>query len=144
MKDNGVDVTIWTAVETATAIIAASMPVLRVFFKEAVSSYYSRPSDVPLSRVNKSNNVRSGNRVSINAIHGDKQGAWTSLGPQADNASDTSISRDGAQTRENAGKNGILQTNTVAVDFDGRSDIESQKERERAEGFDFEMKERKV
>lgn len=36
---NGKDVTIWTAVETAVAIIGASIPVLRVFFREKVSSY---------------------------------------------------------------------------------------------------------
>jgi hypothetical protein len=38
---NGKDVIIWTVVETATAIIAASIPILRVFFKEAVSSYHN-------------------------------------------------------------------------------------------------------
>ncbi|PSN68609.1 hypothetical protein BS50DRAFT_599165 [Corynespora cassiicola Philippines] len=52
---NGKDVTIWTAVETATAIIAASIPVLRVFFKEAVSSmhYNFTPKDVPLPSMNR-------------------------------------------------------------------------------------------
>ncbi|OLN88281.1 hypothetical protein CCHL11_00260 [Colletotrichum chlorophyti] len=35
---NGKDVTIWTAVETATAIIASSIPVLRVFVKEKAST----------------------------------------------------------------------------------------------------------
>ncbi|KAH9902037.1 hypothetical protein F4778DRAFT_781283 [Xylariomycetidae sp. FL2044] len=35
---NGVDVTIWTAVETATAIIGASLPVLRVFLKIKVAA----------------------------------------------------------------------------------------------------------
>ncbi|CAI6333752.1 unnamed protein product [Periconia digitata] len=36
---NGKDVMIWTAAETATAIIGASIPVLRVFFKETISSH---------------------------------------------------------------------------------------------------------
>lgn len=36
---NGKDVTIWTAVETAVAIIGASLPVLRVLVREKVSSY---------------------------------------------------------------------------------------------------------
>ncbi|KZL75547.1 hypothetical protein CT0861_05903 [Colletotrichum tofieldiae] len=35
---NGKDVTIWTAVETATAIIGSSIPVLRVFIKEKAST----------------------------------------------------------------------------------------------------------
>ena len=35
---NGMDVTIWTAVETATAIVASSIPVLRVFFREKAST----------------------------------------------------------------------------------------------------------
>ncbi|KAF6803662.1 hypothetical protein CSOJ01_10738 [Colletotrichum sojae] len=35
---NGKDVTIWTAVETATAIVAGSIPVLRVFFREKAST----------------------------------------------------------------------------------------------------------
>ncbi|PVH98255.1 hypothetical protein DM02DRAFT_483808, partial [Periconia macrospinosa] len=39
---NGKDVIIWTAVETATAIVGASIPVLRVFFKETISSSHSR------------------------------------------------------------------------------------------------------
>ncbi|OBR15185.1 Integral membrane family protein [Colletotrichum higginsianum IMI 349063] len=35
---NGKDVTIWTAVETATAIVGSSIPVLRVFIKEKAST----------------------------------------------------------------------------------------------------------
>lgn len=38
---NGKDVTIWTAVETATAIVAGSIPVLRVFFREKASTHGS-------------------------------------------------------------------------------------------------------
>lgn len=37
-KVNGKDVTIWTAVETATAIVGSSIPVLRVFIKEKAST----------------------------------------------------------------------------------------------------------
>ncbi|KAF1851398.1 uncharacterized protein K460DRAFT_362145 [Cucurbitaria berberidis CBS 394.84] len=46
---NGKDVTIWTSVETATAIIGASIPVLRVFFREKrpPRSKQGKPKKVP-------------------------------------------------------------------------------------------------
>ncbi|TDZ18289.1 hypothetical protein Cob_v008990 [Colletotrichum orbiculare MAFF 240422] len=44
---NGKDVTIWTAVETTTAIVASSIPVLRVFVREKASTrgYNNNRSD---------------------------------------------------------------------------------------------------
>lgn len=42
--DNGKDVMIWTAVEIAAAIIAGSIPILRVFFKETISSHSNSQS----------------------------------------------------------------------------------------------------
>jgi hypothetical protein len=49
------DVTIWTATETATAIVGASIPVLRVLFKDSLSTrgynIASRDGDVPLTTV---------------------------------------------------------------------------------------------
>ncbi|KAF3805819.1 hypothetical protein GCG54_00005185 [Colletotrichum gloeosporioides] len=55
---NGMDVTIWTAVETATAIVASSIPVLRVFFREKASTL----------GYEKSNNENS-NDVVLNTYH---------------------------------------------------------------------------
>lgn len=75
---HGKDVTIWTAVETAAAIIAASIPVLRVFFKEAVTSYQnSRSRGTALSKLNRSQLSKHTATVSVM----DKQGGWTTLGP---------------------------------------------------------------
>ncbi|KAF2637743.1 hypothetical protein P280DRAFT_95766 [Massarina eburnea CBS 473.64] len=68
---NGKDVTIWTAVETATAIVGASIPVLRVFFKNTLDSYFSAhthtdstksstpPPSLPLSSVQSRRSRRS-------------------------------------------------------------------------------------
>jgi hypothetical protein len=87
---NGKNLVIWTAVETATAIIAASIPVLRVFFREKASSMgtsrgRSQQQDtnksVPLSRL--TNNERSRHSVSVSVMGSskDKEGAWTRIEP---------------------------------------------------------------
>lgn len=94
---NGKDVTIWTAVETATAIIAASIPVLRVFFKEKVSSFSNSRgksttntgnrnsrSGVPLSVMNRSQ--RSSHTQTT--MGKNKEGGWTSLEPIEDGSQD--------------------------------------------------------
>ena len=52
-KDNGKDVTIWTAAETAIAITAASIPQLRVFFKDYTRSSSEDPTLNPINNPNK-------------------------------------------------------------------------------------------
>ncbi|KAL4416996.1 hypothetical protein CABS03_00347 [Colletotrichum abscissum] len=57
---NGKDVTIWTAVETATAIIGSSIPVLRVFIKEKASTLgYD-------NKVNHDDSNENSNNVELN------------------------------------------------------------------------------
>jgi hypothetical protein len=129
---HGKDVTIWTVVETATAIIAASIPVLRVFFKDAVSSYSrsrgksnnrSHSGSVPLSRLSRSHH--SNNTTTIQSLGKGRDGGWTSLDPiedgTEDGASQRGILRDEEQGSEKSGvraemeHKGIMQTNTVEV-----------------------------
>lgn len=142
----GKDVTIWTVVETATAIIAASIPVLRVFFKEvSTRRYYSRGAhshdrsrkSVRLSRLNNRSHTSS-HTVTVQAMGGssDKNAGWTTLEPiedgSGDGASQRSILRDEEQGLSSATTTmmsdagviihedvGILQTNTVTVTVTG-------------------------
>ncbi|KAL6706705.1 hypothetical protein ACN47E_005247 [Coniothyrium glycines] len=150
---DGKDVSIWTVVETATAIIAASIPILRVFFKEAVSSYASSrgggggaaaqshtrsAKTIHLSRLNRSQT--SSHTATVQAIGKDKNGGWTTLEPadedgSGDGASQRGILRDeekGLDRRDRGGvvvheEAGILQTNTVTVTVG--SDAERPKDR---------------
>jgi hypothetical protein len=124
---NGKDVIIWTVVETATAIIAASIPVLRVFFKEAVSSYNNtngqsrtRPgtSNVPLSSLSRSRH---------STIPRGKEGGWATLEPIEDTVEDGEsqrrILRDEEHGLEKGGvleHGGIMQTSTITVRVDER------------------------
>ncbi|KAF2795558.1 hypothetical protein K505DRAFT_239645 [Melanomma pulvis-pyrius CBS 109.77] len=58
---NGKDVTIWTSVETATAITGASIPVLRVFFKEKRSTHVTQDrrndESVPQAQVKRPRSI---------------------------------------------------------------------------------------
>ncbi|KAH7386900.1 hypothetical protein DE146DRAFT_186479 [Phaeosphaeria sp. MPI-PUGE-AT-0046c] len=138
----GKDVTIWTVVETATAIVAASIPVLRVFFKDKVSSYnkshsrshrHSTTNNVPLSRLTRSR--RSSHTVMVQSISKPRDGGWASLDAiedgVEDGASQRSILRDVECGSEKGGirvaeieHKGIMQTSTVTVtsDVDERSE----------------------
>jgi hypothetical protein len=129
---NGKDVTIWTAVETATAIIAASIPVLRVFFKEAVSSFSnsygpsqcrSRTKPVPLSTLNRSRNSKS--------FRKGKDGGWTTIDDsREEGASQIGILQDeGGLLRDEeqalgsggvvvAEHEGIMKTDTITITVD--------------------------
>ncbi|KAH7390530.1 hypothetical protein BKA66DRAFT_459120 [Pyrenochaeta sp. MPI-SDFR-AT-0127] len=139
---NGIDVTIWTVVETATAIIAASIPVLRVFFKEAVSSYSNsrgRSNNQSGKTVPPSHQSRSqrSSHPRMSTFHGKGRGedsGWTTFELMEDDgrdcASQRSILRDEEQGtgRDSAGivivEDGlILQTNTftLTVEDDGIS-----------------------
>jgi hypothetical protein len=128
-------VTIWTVVETATAIVAASIPVLRVFFKEAASSYNhshgksnnkSNAKTVPLSNISRSH--RSNHTTTIQSISKGREGGWTSLDAIEDGIEDASsqrsILRDEEQGSQKGGPQvvvehlGIMQTNTVTVTSD--------------------------
>ncbi|KAF2624047.1 hypothetical protein BU25DRAFT_442273 [Macroventuria anomochaeta] len=109
---NGRDVTIWTAVETAVAIIGASIPVLRVFFREKVSSYStSRGRSMAPSTLRHIPTTTATARCSIalNAMgpNKDKEGVWTRIG--------TIDERSGDARR-------IWQTTTVTVEDGERED----------------------
>ena len=126
---HGKDITIWTVVETATAIIAASIPVLRVFFKEAVSSYNqsnsksnggrSNARTVPLSNLSRSHTA------TIQSMGKGREGGWTTLEPVEDSIEDASSQRSILRDEEHGMEKsipriviehcGIMQTNTVSV-----------------------------
>jgi len=110
-------------VETATAIVAASIPVLRAFFKEAVSSFgpsrsRSNSKPVPLSKLNRSHTTTS------RSVGRGKESGWTTI---EDGASQRGVLQDEGgllRVEEQAlGKDGtiivehdgILQTNTITV-----------------------------
>ncbi|KAI8940708.1 hypothetical protein NX059_001974 [Plenodomus lindquistii] len=134
---NGKDVTIWTVVETATAIIAASIPVLRVFFKEKVSSYTgsrgkSSRNSIPLSSLPQHSQQSSYHTATVQAMGPSKDGGWVAMDPVedgSDGASQRSILRheEDGLGRGNAGlvgheDEGILQTNTVTVTVEDERD----------------------
>jgi hypothetical protein len=117
---NGKDVVIWTFVETATAIIAASIPILRVFFKDTVTSHsnsrtksnkHSTVGSVPLSRLSRS---RRSAHVSTM-----QEGGWTTLDPIEDGIEEGSSQKSILKDEEK----GIVQTNTISItsDVDSRS-----------------------
>lgn len=138
----GKDVTIWTVVETATAIVAASIPVLRVFFKDKVSSYnkshsrsnaHSNTDNVPLSRLTRSR--RSSHAPTIHNSGKPRGSGWTGLDAIDDGVEDSASQRsilrdvecgssekDGIRVEEVEHK-GIMQTSTITVtsDIDERS-----------------------
>ncbi|KAF2194095.1 hypothetical protein K469DRAFT_727512 [Zopfia rhizophila CBS 207.26] len=119
---NGKDVIIWTAVETATTIVGASIPVLRVFFKDVVSSLESILQSLEKRDFPNFAKIagRLGNGTWVEARGGEEAGSWIQLDPREDTASDKSILRgDGMQT-PNPGKSGILQTSTVVTDYEER------------------------
>ncbi|KAF2999326.1 hypothetical protein E8E13_005221 [Curvularia kusanoi] len=88
---NGKDVVIWTAVETAVAIIGASIPVLRVFFREKVSSYSGSRGRSNGGRSNAPSTLKHINTsvaasaarasIALNAMGPTKDGAWTRIEP---------------------------------------------------------------
>lgn len=127
---NGKELTIWTAVETATAIIAASIPILRVFFKETISSYsrsHTRTNkSVPLSRLNQSQH--SATTTTVHAMGKGKEGYWTVIEENGDDSSQRGILDDeelGRVHRMTAYEDDhIMQTNTVTVtiESDAQSD----------------------
>ncbi|KAF2854266.1 hypothetical protein T440DRAFT_271686 [Plenodomus tracheiphilus IPT5] len=133
---NGKDVTIWTVVETATAIIGASIPVLRVFFIETMSSYsgsrgrsgsHSNKTSIPVPWQLQRSPHSGSHTATVQAMGRDKDRGWVSMSMEqiedrSDDASQRSILRheedglgrgdSGAVVHED---DGILQTNTVTV-----------------------------
>lgn len=120
------ELTVWTVTETTSAIIAASIPVLRVFLRDKVSSRRygssknqsyaafdshtrSRTGAIRLSSIRKS--------TAVLGSHPGKCNSATWVEALGDDDSGKSILR---SERSNVGL-GILQTNTVIVDFDKRS-----------------------
>jgi hypothetical protein len=126
-------------VETATAIIAASIPILRVFFKEKVNSYSrshtqtNKSTSLPLSRINRSQTT-----TTVQAGGGDKDFEWLSLGEGADGSSQRGILDDEENSirRDDAGlvvrgDEGIKRTDTVTVvvESDGKEETDYNKAR---------------
>jgi hypothetical protein len=132
---NGKDVVISTVVETATAIIAASIPILRVFFKDAVRSYnkshgksYNHSNaTVPLSHLSHSH--PHNHTATILSLGKDKESGWTTLEPieDGDGASQRGMLRyeEGRLMSPGLaiGSPGILQTSsfTITIDEDRKS-----------------------
>jgi hypothetical protein len=132
---DGKDVTIWTVVETATAIIAASIPVLRVFFKDKVNSYsrsngksgsVSNARSIPLSHLSHSH--PHSHSATVHSIGKGKDGGWTTLEPIEDGIDDGASQRRILRTEEDGpaptvGSPGIMQTSsfTITVDKERRS-----------------------
>lgn len=129
---NGKDVTIWTAVETAVAIIGASLPVLRVFFREKVSSYsHSRGRSVAPSTLKHipTTTVTGRHSIALNAMgpSKDKEGVWTRIEP-IDDRSESSMT--GRQSDEEIGfavsgdgsQDGIWQTTIITHEVEERDD----------------------
>ncbi|RMZ70958.1 integral membrane [Pyrenophora seminiperda CCB06] len=133
---NGKELTIWTAVETATAIIAASIPVLRVFFKETISSYHHRShspdntnGSIPLSQRNASQHSASAHASTGKT----KDSRWTIMEDGEDGSSQRGILDEemgrgmgmgtwGSPDRGDGMGIGIAQTSTVTVTIEGDSD----------------------
>lgn len=102
---NGKDVTIWTAVETATAITAASLPVLRAFFKETISSFEpshgrshtpSATANIFVSSHIHRSQQSTRDTSTVQGMGRTKDDGWVSLGnlgEECDNSSQTSILR---------------------------------------------------
>ncbi|KAG9250337.1 uncharacterized protein F5Z01DRAFT_376687 [Emericellopsis atlantica] len=119
---NGVELICWSAAETAAAIIAASIPVLRVFIREKTSSAgYSnsrgaRRDTIPLSRVGGSrvDPVQDARKV-VNEV-------WVTAHNRSDGESDKSILRGNAGSSDSAPEGTILQTNTFVVDTQSDQD----------------------
>jgi hypothetical protein len=118
---DGKDLVIWTVVEIATAIVGGSIPVLRVFFKETISSYGRSDArtntSVPLSRLNKSQH--STITTTVRAVAKGKEGSWAAIEEEEDGSSQRGILRDeemGAAGRTpTRGDDRILQTSTVTI-----------------------------
>ncbi|KAI6778035.1 uncharacterized protein J7T54_005822 [Emericellopsis cladophorae] len=120
---NGVELVCWSASETAAAIIAASIPVLRVFIREkATSAGYNstsraaRRDNVQLSRVGGSrvDPVKDSRKV-VNEV-------WVTAHNRGDGESDKSILRGNLGHSDGAPEGTILQTNTFLVDTQSDQD----------------------
>ncbi|CAJ2508252.1 Uu.00g094380.m01.CDS01 [Anthostomella pinea] len=105
----GAYVTIWNTTEPACAIIAASIPILRVFVQEKNSSYHPENQGYPLSTVGGTANV-----ISLRPIEDRKRtDSQTWITSHADDESDK------INLRENAAPSGyeIVQTNTFTIEY---------------------------
>ncbi|KAH6622040.1 hypothetical protein C7974DRAFT_397558 [Boeremia exigua] len=131
---NGKDVTIWTAVETAVAIIGASLPVLRVFFREKVSSYnhsQSRGRSHAQSTLKqtslKRNPTAAGSArrsIALGALGPgrEKEGVWTRIEPidERDGGLERPSEEEiGVAVSGDVGSEGIWQTTTITREVEG-------------------------
>ncbi|KAH6695678.1 hypothetical protein F5X68DRAFT_258234 [Plectosphaerella plurivora] len=106
-------VVIWVNVEATTAIIGASIPVLRVFFKEVKSSarayYQYGTNDDQKSRIGNNTTV-------ITTRTANRRNSFSKHGVGMDDDSDKSILED-RQAAGGFGSGGIVRTNEITVDY---------------------------
>jgi hypothetical protein len=136
---NGKDVTIWTVVEIAVAIIGASIPVLRVFFREKVSSYsHSHGRSVAPSTLKRVPTTTARRSIALTAMapSKDKEGVWTRIEPidgrsgHVDSHSERSSTRRRSDEESGGGfrspgtgsQDGIWQTTSITHEVEERGD----------------------
>lgn len=123
----GKDLVIWTVVEIGTAIVGGSIPVLRVFFKETMSSYgrscARNNATVPLSRLHRYQH--STVTTTVRAVKRGKEGSWTAIDEeeQNDGSSQRGILVDeemggASSSKATYADDHILQTSTVTVEVE--------------------------
>lgn len=126
-SDAGSLVIIWVNVEATTAIIGASIPVLRVFFKEVKSSArayynYGTGDDTKQSRIGN-------NTVVMTTRTGNRRNSFSKHGGGMDDDSDKSIldDRHPGSGSGGFGGGGIVRTNEITVDYGptGGHDVDS-------------------
>ncbi|EMD67599.1 hypothetical protein COCSADRAFT_197370 [Bipolaris sorokiniana ND90Pr] len=123
----GKDLVIWTVVEIGTAIVGGSIPVLRVFFKETMSSYgrscARNNATVPLSRLHRYQH--STVTTTVRAVKRGKEGSWTAIDEeeQNDGSSQRGILVDeemggASSSKATYADDHIMQTSTVTVEVE--------------------------
>lgn len=105
--DTGKNVTIWTVVETATAIIGACIPVLRVFFKHTITSLHDRYHRTDGRSATEGVTTHGSSSIPLEMIEQKSLGTSISSVPGAEELG-TVISNEHGR---------IVQTNTVTVEY---------------------------
>lgn len=111
--DTGKNVTIWTATETAAAVIGACIPVLRVFFKNTITSFQDRyhRTDGRSTNTTTTFTAHGPSSIPLEMIRSHKSiGSSVSSVPGADELGMV-ITNDSGHAH-----GGIMQTNTVTVE----------------------------
>lgn len=127
---DGVPLVIWGAAETATTIIATSIPVLRALFSDIKKSAGKYFNDTGGSNSGSRPQRSKNSTVIVSAARNNMQRSQIK-DDQNDNSSDRSILPGGG------GKGGrILKTAEVSIDFNSARDEEADYEMDRFDRFD--------